>query len=197
MSWGAARRVLTLVSLSACASRSGDDVEIRTANGGTSDRLRPSVNASNEQPSSTTLVGCDDVGPPCGFSVTFEPSRLALGQYSIELTTPAGTTFCSLDIEPEDLQTEAEAEAQDAMLVDCAMHGACPPPPCAGPDTVYAGRDGLTIIDEPMAVAIVVRNLATDQITEQAFVPTYSDHPERTDYCHMCRVAQDMMSFSQ
>jgi hypothetical protein len=196
MSWGVARRALVLVYLFACESRSGDNVAIPTSNGGTSDGLTPSSTVPSEQPSSTSSVSCDDVGPPCGFSVAFAPNRLGLGQYSIELRTPAGTTSCSLDIEPEHLQTEAEAYAQDAMLVDCAAHDTCPPPACVGPDIVYAGADGVTIIDEPIAVTIVVRNLATGQVTQQSFMPTYSDHPEHTESCHMCRVAQGVMSFS-
>jgi hypothetical protein len=171
------------LGLSGCVLACGNAEDgNRTPNGDT-----PAVEASAPE------RYCNDVGPPCGLTVTFEPLGLAIGTYFIEITTSAGVTSCELAVEPERLQTAAEAEAQDAMLQTCSAQGTCPPGPCAGPNTVYVRPDGLTIVEESSEISILVRDVATGMVATQSFEPSYSDHPARTAECHTCRVAADSM----
>lgn len=197
-------RSVGFVLAAACGGGAGDDANSEGAGSSDADENNAGETSQNEsaagsaEPSGDDTLAqelptfCPDVGPPCGLTVTFEPAGLALGRYSIEVTTSAGVTSCNYAVEPERIQTQAEAEAQDAMLAECSARGDCPRP-CTGPNTVYVRADGLTIVEESTEVSVVIQSLATGQSSAETFAPAYSDHPARTAECSLCRVADDSM----
>jgi hypothetical protein len=207
MNWRSVGFVLAAACFAACGGDAGDDTNANSQGAGNSDAdennagdISPSESAADSsEPSGDDSLAqelptfCPDVGPPCGLTVTFEPTGLALGRYSIEVTTSAGVTSCNYAVEPERIQTQAEAEAQDAMLAECSARGDCPRRPCTGPNTVYVRADGLTIVEESTEVSVVIQALATGQSSAETFAPAYSDHPARTAECSLCRVADDSM----
>lgn len=206
MDWRSAWLILAAACFAACGGSAGEEPNATAQIARSSDAdeagaretsqngsVAGSSNPSGDDTIQELPIYCPDVGPPCGLTVTFEPAGLPLGEYSIEITTASGVTSCNHAVEPERIQTPAEAEAQDAMLAECAAQGNCPRRPCTGPNTVYVRTDGLTIVEESTEVSVVVRALTTGQISAETFAPVYSDHPARTSECSMCRVADDSM----